>query len=403
MSIRKVFGANPRDAMRRVREQIGSDAVILQNRPAKGGVELYVMPANEMDALLGVPDAFAAATRGSEVEDGEGWDSAPKTAQAISQMQNQLLDMRTSLEEKLSGIAWEASVSRDPTKAKIMKEMLAAGFSAALARYLTDKQPTTSAGDDPLSWVKKALERNIVSLSDSSEMIGRGGIFALVGPTGVGKTTTTAKLAAKFVMEHGPTKLGLITTDNFRLGAYQHLKEFGRILNVMVVSVKDEIDLRIALQDLSGKHTILIDTVGMSQRDNMVANQIALLSSSPQEVKRLLCMSATATGETLGEIVRSYKGNGLAGCIMTKMDEAATIGGVLDVIVKHKLPLVSVANGQRVPEDLCSFNSSELIEEAFRLKRDTGSYHLKDSEIGLIAGAMQNSAEKSLREVIDLG
>jgi flagellar biosynthesis protein FlhF len=204
-------------------------------------------------------------------------------------------------------------------------------------------------------------------------------------------------------MKHGHAKLGLITTDSYRVGAYEHLKTYGRILNVMVLSVKDETDLRIALEDMAGKHTILIDTVGMSQRDNMVASQIAMLNSAPRAVQRLLCVSATSNGETLNEIVKNYRGQGLSGCIMTKMDEAATIGAVLDIIIKNKLPLYSVANGQRVPEDLCSMTAAELVDVAFRLKNETPTFHLKDNEIGLIAGAMKNEAEKQLREVVNLG
>ena len=145
-------------------------------------------------------------------------------------------------------------------------------------------------------------------MADEDAILDRGGVFALVGPTGVGKTTTTAKLAARCVMRHGPEKLALITTDAYRIGGHEQLRIYGKILGVMVHSVKDEADLRIALKELRNKHTVLIDTIGMSQRDQMVTEQVAMLTESGANVKRLLCLNATSTNETLNEVVRAYQG-----------------------------------------------------------------------------------------------
>ncbi|MDB5729308.1 MAG: flhF, partial [Noviherbaspirillum sp.] len=233
-----------------------------------------------------------------------------------------------------------------------------------------------------------------------TELLEKGGVFALVGPTGVGKTTTTAKLAARCVMRHGASKLALITTDGYRIGAFEQLRIYGKILGVMVHSVKDEADLRIALEELKGKHTVLIDTVGVGQRDKMVAEQVAMLSGAQTPVKRLLCLSATSTGETLNEVVRSYIGGGLAGCIMTKLDEAATIGNVLDVVIRRKLNLFYIANGQRVPEDLHIANPNYLIDRAFKLKRETAFFELQDGELpAVIANATRGMKDQGLREV----
>jgi flagellar biosynthesis protein FlhF len=237
-------------------------------------------------------------------------------------------------------------------------------------------------------------------MDNENEILEKGGVYALVGPTGVGKTTTTAKLAARCVMRHGPGKLALITTDGYRIGGYEQLRIYGKILGVMVHSVKDESDLRIALDELKSKHTVLIDTVGMSQRDKMVAEQVAMLSGAGTQVKRLLCLSATSTGETLNEVVRSYEGDGLAGCIMTKLDEAATIGSTLDVIIRQKLNLYYVANGQRVPEDLHIANRQYLIDRAFKLKRETAPFQFQDDELPMvIANTARNMSDKNLSGV----
>jgi flagellar biosynthesis protein FlhF len=293
--------------------------------------------------------------------------------------------MRGMLEAQLAEIAWGgAEQKRNPVKSSVLKEMLAAGFSATLARYLAEKVPAGTTPDGGLNWIKSVLARNLTIMDNESEILEKGGVYALVGPTGVGKTTTTAKLAARCVMRHGPGKLALITTDGYRIGGYEQLRIYGKILGVMVHSVKDEADLRIALDELKSKHTVLIDTVGMSQRDKMVAEQVAMLSGTGTKVKRLLCLAATSTGETLNEVVRSYRGDGLAGCIMTKLDEAATIGSTLDVVIRQKLNLYYVANGQRVPEDLHIANQQYLVDRAFKLKRESAPFQYQDDELPLV-------------------
>jgi flagellar biosynthesis protein FlhF len=316
----------------------------------------------------------------------------------MRQMMDEIRSMRGMLEAQLAEISWGAQHRREPMKATVMREMLAAGFSASLARYLTEKLP--EQGGDAMSWIKSVLTRNLSAAADENAILDNGGVFALVGPTGVGKTTTTAKLAARCVMRHGAGKLALITTDGYRVGGFEQLRIYGKILGVMVHSVKDEADLRIALAELKNKHTVLIDTAGAGQRDQMVAEQVAMLSGADTPVKRILCMSATSTGETLNEVVRAYKGDGLAGAIITKLDEAATIGSVLDVIIRQKLQLQYIANGQRVPEDLHLARPNFLIDRAFKMKRETAPFQYQDDELPLVIGntaRMMN--DQSLREV----
>jgi flagellar biosynthesis protein FlhF len=167
-----------------------------------------------------------------------------------------------------------------------------------------------------------------------------------------------------------------------------------------IITKLDEADLRIALKELRNKHTVLIDTVGVSQRDQMVAEQVAMLTESGADVKRLLCLNSTSTNETLNEVVRAYQGSGLAGCIMTKMDEAASIGNVLDVVIRQKLRLFYISNGQRVPEDLHLADKAMLVDRAFRLTRDVAATQYSDAELPLLMAQAGNSAnDRSLREV----
>lgn len=422
MNVKKFSASTSREALRMVREALGPDAVILSNRSVNGGVEILALASEDMSSLAEpVVDkpaisqstlAALAPKRRTESEQSANLAQALENVRSatpdrnvpsseIAEVMNEIRSMRGMLESQLAELSFGSLQKREPTKSSVLREMLAAGFSASLARYLIEKLPSGSTVEAGTNWVKSILARNLNVMNNESEILERGGVYALVGPTGVGKTTTTAKLAARCVMRHGPGKLALITTDGYRIGGYEQLRIYGKILGVMVHSVKDEADLRIALDELKGKHTVLIDTVGMSQRDRMVAEQIAMLSGAGRHVKRLLCLSATSTGETLNEVVRSYHGNGLAGCIMTKLDEAATIGSIVDVVIRQKLNLYYVANGQRVPEDLHVANQQYLVDRAFKLKRETAPFQFQDAELPLVmANTARAMNDNSLRGVI---
>ncbi len=435
MNVRKFTANTSREAWRQVREALGPDAVILSNRTISGMVEILALAPEDMSSLAepviekpalseSTRAAFgalrpsaseqagnAAPRRGMDGDQASSLSEAlaasrnpaqPKeqAAAELTQVMSELRSMRGMLESQLAEIAWSSQQKREPIKAAVMRELLSAGFSASLARYLTQNMPKGEVKDKGMAWVKSVLARNLNIVGNENEILEKGGVYALVGPTGVGKTTTTAKLAARCVMRHGAGKLALITTDGYRIGGYEQLRIYGKILGVMVHSVKDETDLRIALDELKNKHTVLIDTVGVGQRDKMVADQIAMLSGTDAKVRRLLCLSATSTGETLNEVVRSYQGDGLAGCIMTKLDEAATVGNVLDVVIRQKLSLYYIANGQRVPEDLHVPNQHYLVDRAFKLKRETAPFQYQDEELPLVIGNTAHAMnDKALREV----
>jgi flagellar biosynthesis protein FlhF len=435
MNVKKFTAATSRDALRKVREALGPDAVILSNRPVDGIVEILALanddvasmaspsPESGMDAprpslqhldpapVAAAPAPQSYANRRAPQAEAPAFDMAAMTsmmsaaiAQAkdsaaleMSGMMKEIRAMRGQMESQLAELSWGASQQRDPQKSSVLRELLAAGFSATLARYLVEKMPAGKDEADAMRWIKTVLQRNLTTMADEDEMLSKGGVFALVGPTGVGKTTTTAKLAARCVMRHGPEKLALITTDAYRIGGHEQLRIYGKILGVMVHSVKDEADLRIALKELRNKHTVLIDTVGVSQRDQMVTQQVAMLSETGADVKRLLCLNSTSTNETLNEVVRAYQGSGLAGCIMTKLDEAASIGNVLDVVIRQKLNLYYISTGQRVPEDLHLPDRAMLIDRAFRAAKNSGAEGITDADLPLLMAG--TAAGRKLSEV----
>ena len=435
MNVKKFTAATSREALRKVRDALGPDAVILSNRPVDGVVEILALasddmasmasptPGSEMDQprpnLSLPPEGYArrAAPAGHAAAP-EAFDMSLMTSQVASLMQQAMASakdsaaaemsgmmteiraMRGLMETQLAELAFGSAQQREPHKTTVLREMLAAGFSASLSRYLVERLPSGKDEAASMAWIKTVLSRNLSTISNEDEILEKGGVFALVGPTGVGKTTSTAKLAARCVMRHGPEKLALITTDAYRIGGHEQLRIYGKILGVMVHSVKDESDLRIALKELRNKHTVLIDTVGVSQRDHNVAEQVAMLSGTGADVKRLLCLNSTSTNETLNEVVRAYQGSGLAGAIMTKLDEAASLGNVLDVVIRQKLNLFYISNGQRVPEDLHLADRAMLIDRAFRLKRGAAATQYADCELPLLMSNTTNAAnDRSLREV----
>ena len=281
-------------------------------------------------------------------------------------------------------------------KSKILSAMLTAGFSPGLSKQLVDNIPAKQNEADAKKWVQSVLLKNLDTITKEEEMLDKGGVYAIVGPTGVGKTTTTAKLAARYVMKHGTDKIGLITTDSYRIGGHEQLRIYGKILGVMVHSVKDEADLKIALRELKNKHMILIDTVGVSQRDKMVEEQIAMLSNKQLNIKKLLCLNATNTGDTLMDVIKAYKGQGLSGCVMTKIDEAITLGNVLDVMIREKLKLHYVTNGQRVPEDIHLPHKQQLVHRTFsRGMAKDSPFQLPVEDQALVVGNTTRASSKA--------
>jgi flagellar biosynthesis protein FlhF len=481
MTVQRFVAPTARDALRRVKEELGPDAIVVANKAVPGGVEITAMSSESLDALsarsparppappVAQPparpaapvDRFAAPIEDEDdytvslstkaraqtpfrtwqasgqnvpvqdAADADEWprlrplppraaapvpsvaqvaatlrsastesvleSRAPATPVAdaqVSHLMNEMQTIKAMLERQLAGFAWGEMSRQNPVQALLLAELLDAGFSSALARRMIDELPQTLAAPDGRKWLVAAINRRLRTLTGDNDIIDRGGVFALVGPTGVGKTTTTAKLAARCVVRYGADKLALLTTDGYRIGAHEQLRIYGRILGVPVHVVRDSEDLRRTLVDLRGKHMILIDTVGMSQRDRMVAEQAAMLTRAG-EVKRLLLLNSGSRGDTLDDVVRSYAGEDLAGCILTKVDEAASLGPALDAIVRHGLLLAYVTNGQRVPEDLHLPNRNYLLHRAFKLPADASPHRLHEQEVGM-AMASQTVASSPL-------
>ncbi len=373
MNIRKFIAATAREALREIRSELGEEAIILSNRKTPQGVEIVAMANDEMVPLAGVA---AQQPQVGKVEPVEMIERRKTNQAAQDSILGEIKSMHSMLQKQIETLSWNNVQQRDPQRAGMLRRMLNAGFSPLLARQLLAKMPEGNEKGE--SWIKQVIKRNVRVAGADDDIVARGGVYALIGPTGVGKTTTTAKLAARAVVRYGADKVALLTTDSYRIGAYEQLKIYGKILGVTVHAVKGADDLRLTLAALRHKHLVLIDTVGMGQRDERVSEQSEMFDAAG--VQRMLVLNATSGGDTLEDVVRMYYSNKVIGCIATKLDEAANLGAVLDVVVRHRLLMHFMANGQRVPEDLHPVNIEILLHRAFKPVDEKTPFTLEELE-----------------------
>lgn len=407
MNARKFIAANSREALKLVRTEIGEDAVILSNRKVPEGVEIVAMAGAELAHLSETRSALThfeqprktapetlsaqalnqAAALGAKILESKtarmveaNQTPAPvvsaSTTETVNQhnLINELKTMHAQMQEQMACMTWSNIQQQDPKRSALLRDLINVGFSPSLSRVLLDKMPI----QEDIAWVRKLLVHNLRVADASDDVVTNGGVYALVGPTGVGKTTTTAKLAARAVVRYGADKVALVTTDSYRVGAYEQLRIYGTILGVTVHAVRDLNDLKLTLAGLKHKHLVLIDTMGVGQRDSRVAEQAKMFDAAG--VRRLLLLNATSAGSTLDDVVKMYGGNNVIGCIPTKLDEAVTLGTVLDVIARHKLLMHYIASGQRVPEDLHEVNVEYLVHRTFKQMGKPASFTLDEVE-----------------------
>jgi flagellar biosynthesis protein FlhF len=376
MMVRKFYADSAREALRLVREQLGPNALILSNRKSAVGVEIMAVPEGEFASVTaGITGRATEAKREAvpkpppvpvhEVS------AQPQAAPAERyDLVQEVRILRSMLEGQLAAFAWNDLSRGAPAKIEVLRHLLAAGFSAGFARRAVEAIVPGLDAARAFRLVKMRLQQQLKVAAAEQSPVEAGGVYALVGPTGVGKTTTVAKIAAECTLKRGAQSVALVTTDTYRIGAVDQLRIYGRILNAPVFAIRSDVDFASTLVELRSRHLVLIDTVGMSQRDQRMAEQIAMLAGARKPVRRLLLLSAVSQANVLEDVVRAYRGNGLSGCILTKTDESLTLGGALDVLMRHRLSLEYVTNGQRVPEDLHRPNPLYLIERAFRAPGD---------------------------------
>lgn len=293
----------------------------------------------------------------------------------------ELRAMRGFLSHQFSAMAWFDGVRRQPGQARLLRRLLGCGFSPSLARSLTAALPADYSDAEADAWLPGAIASRIQGDdADRGSIFDDGGVFALVGPTGAGKTTTVAKIAARFAMRHGTGSIGLITVDGYRVGGHDQLRAFGRLLGVPVHAALDAAALADFLRLFMNKKLILIDTAGMSQHDERVGELLAALSSTA--VRKVLVVNAAAQAGTTEEVLRAWRAERCAGVVLSKLDEAAGIGGALDCVIRAGVRVVGCTDGQRVPEDWQPADASMLARRSLQA-RCAEAFEPSDGELAM--------------------
>ncbi|MDV6316948.1 flagellar biosynthesis protein FlhF [Idiomarina sp. HP20-50] len=417
MKIKRFFAEDMRRGLQQVKETLGPDAIILSNKKVNGGIELVAaidpdaqqapseaeqavnnqpksqtpeVPAESLQELLQrqvraeqntqnsapekrtqktaqpEPQGFADTQLSDDIFPEQMNTPAADDSQAIAELRSQVNGIRQLLEHQLSGLMKQEMDREEPTRAMLMNRLMAMGLSERVADQIACFIPEGGSDDEAWEQTLHLLEGQLNTTSD--DILTRGGAVALVGPTGVGKTTTIAKLAARYAQRHGADKVALITTDTFRIGASEQLQTYGRIIGCPVKVAKNAQELADALLALRQKSLILIDTAGMGQRDKRLNEQLSqLIQNSRLRIRPYLVLSATSQTQVLMDAVKQFKTLPLSGCIFTKLDECLSLGESISVAIEHGLPVGYLTNGQQVPEDIRVADANFMVAEAERL------------------------------------
>jgi flagellar biosynthesis protein FlhF len=419
MKIKRYTAVSMRAALALVRAEQGPDAVILSSRRGDDGIEVIaavdydeallahmaptrsVQPAAPIVAAAApvvaapasVPIAPAAPSPIAAAK------PVPRVAPAISQktttpapapvpatasrraapppaaadsnygaMQRELQDLRRLLETGLASMTWSDKRLREPLQARVLEELSGMDIAPDVAMALANHTPRRTNLQNPSHIPLALLVKYLPVMNDLTCIT--GGITAVVGPTGAGKTTTIAKLAARWSMQHGSQDLALVSTDGYRIGAREQLSTYARILGAPMHAANSGQELARVLERLKAKKLILIDTAGMGPRDVRLTEQLAALKLGAARARVLLALPAQGESQALDEIVRAFAGVTPAGCVLTKVDEAASLGAAISAVLRHKLKIAYVCDGQRVPEDLHAAHQKRvwLIRAALQLK-----------------------------------
>ncbi len=314
--------------------------------------------------------------------------TAPQAPAVNKIVMDELHAMKELIEDRFNTLTWLGQAKQNPIQSNMMLKMIRAGYSPTLSRAILERLPEEMDASESVRWVMDVLERNLHTDTDMPALHDEGGVFALIGATGVGKTTTAAKLAGLCARTHGPGSVGLITLDTYRIGAHEQLRAYGKMLGVVAHLAHDKAALQDLLGLLSNKKMVLIDTTGIAPRDPRKRELLELLDLP--DIKRLLVLNAGGHGDTLDEAVGCFKGTTTQQAILSKTDEAVKLGPSIDACIRHQLLLRGTTTGQRVPEDWEPAVAAKLVRSSMR-STGVSAYDPKTSDLGFFFSQPANT------------
>jgi flagellar biosynthesis protein FlhF len=413
MKIQRYIARDMRNALAQVREALGPDAVILSS--GRIGDDVEVVAAVDFEVARAVESAPQAirvqaprvdsvprpevAPRAAAAPAAAGLEAraaeAARIRRASSQLSEQIApvapavqvphsagaspealademkNMRRMLESQLATLAWNDLSRRSPMQAAMLKELAQIGITQDLSNSLVRKIPAELSFAAARRFALATIARTIQVTGD--RWLEQGGVVAFAGPAGAGKTTLLAKLAARWVLRHGPRKVAMISADSVRIGAHEQMHTLGRLLGVTTHNAYDVSELPELLYELRGCKFVMIDTAGASPRDPELARQLRLLQNMQSSVETALVLPASTQSGAIDEVVQRFALAKPSACVITKVDEAVSLGGILSALVRHKLSAAYISDGQRVPEDLQVARAHGLVSRAVEIASHNGS------------------------------
>lgn len=382
MKIKKYVSSDMRQALRAIREEQGPDAVILANRTLPDGVEITVAIDYEAEAWAASSPAAAlnrTAPTASSSDGVQGFrdllaqrEAGPVAATAAPDAVNaELRTLRRMLETQLAALAWNDLTRRSPIATELLRELTEIGFARDVAARVADALPS---GIDFMAARRLAIARLADELATTGDRwLDYGGIVSFIGPTGAGKSTAIAKLAARWVMRHGPKDLALIGADPVRVGAADEIGHLGRLLGVATYTVDRLEELPALLQRVSRQRLVLIDTVGLSARDERAAETLRVLRAASPQMEIAITLAASMQTGVVEECLERYRDGGASSCVVTKLDECASLGGLLSAVIRARVPVSYISEGQRIPDDLRVARALDLVSTSVLLAEKHGA------------------------------
>jgi len=416
MGMKSFVAPDMRTALKLVREAFGDDAVILSNRRVEGGIELLAAADMPPPAPKAMPEPQVAPASSATAAESRAVSAAATVVAPVAgafaeigavgahrggahggengwwQMQQELNSMRDLLEQQFSNFAWHDYRTTQPGGAAMWRRLQRLGLDAALISRLIE----SCEGID-LRVAKTAWQMLMKKLSEVTPVVGRdliadGGAFAFVGPTGAGKTTTIGKLAARYVLEHGPAEIALVTMDGFRIGAHEQLRTLARILGVPFKIAANPQALANVLYELRHCKLVLIDTAGLNSSAPELKQQLAAIHALGDRVQCVQVLPANSHQSALKAANRAYRTGNISACVLTKIDEVGTLGEALSQLIQAQVPLAYIANGQNIPGDLVVADARQLVTKAIDLAKhaEGDEARLAQAFAGLRVGARES-------------